>query len=438
VRRLVSPPGPNARRCAECAGVAPLAVCRTCGAEERPYAGGDCVRCALAERARQLIGDIDGPLHAVYEAIAAAPQPYSAHNWLRSSAAAAILAELAAGTIPLSHEALDAHHQTRGADYLRHLLVANAVLAPRDDELARLQSWVAGRLHSVDDPARRRLLRSYATWRVLRRARQRAGPNPTARTPTRHAKTCLNTAIAFLSFLDQRGHDLARCTQSDIDAWLTQGPPSAPEVSDFLDWAAARTLTDRFHIPGPARRELAVVDDDAHWAIVRRLLHDNDLELGDRVAGSLVLLYGQQLSRIVGLDRDQLSLTDDATVRLHLGATHIDIPAPLDALLLRLAREGRPYTGVGSPADTTWLFPGLDPGRPLTASQLGQRLRRLGIDPAAGRRAALSHLAARLPAAMLARLLNISPTTAVRWVRAVGADWTTYAAQILHDHDRQP
>jgi hypothetical protein len=81
---------------------------------------------------------------------------------------------------------------------------------------------------------------------------------------------------------------------------------------------------------------------------------------------------------------------------------------------------------------------GLDPGRPLTAYQLGQRLRHLGIDPAAGRRAALTDLAAQLPAAVLARVLNLAPTTAVRWVRAAGGDWTTYAAQIIHDRDREP
>ena len=155
------------------------------------------------------------------------------------------------------------------------------------------------------------------------------------------------------------------------------------------------------------------------------------------MAGSLVLLYGQQLSRIVALTRDQVTVVDSGTVRLHLGAVHIDVPPPLDALVVRLGRERRPYSGVGSPTTTRWLFPGLDPGLPLTAYQLGQRLRRLGIEPAPARRAALSHLAAQLPAAMLARLLNITPATAVRWAKAVGADWTSYAAQLIRDSDRE-
>ena len=46
------------------------------------------------------------------------------------------------------------------------------------------------------------------------------------------------------------------------------------------------------------------------------------------------------------------------------------------------------------------------------------------------RRSALMHLAGRLPAAVLAELLNLHPTTAVHWVAAAGGDWNTYAAQI--------
>ena len=428
-RRLVSPPGPGARRCAGCAGVAPLAICRSCGAEERPYLDGCCVRCALAARAAELTGGPDGQLRAVYEAIVAAPQPYSAHNWLRRSVAARLLGEVASGQLALTHEALDAHRARRGADYLRHLLVANGVLSARDDALVRLEAWVAERLASVEDRAQRRLLRSYATWRVLRRARQRAEAAGAPRTATRHAKVNLNSAIAFLAFLAARQVDLAGAGQADLDDWLAEGPPSAPEVRDFLGWAADRRLSQRFDLPGRARQEGPIADDDERWATARSLLHDEDVELGDRVAGLLVLLYGQQLSRVAALTRDQVEL-GPGRVWLHLGATALDIPSPLAKLFARLANERRPYAGVGSPAATPWLFSGLDPGLPLTASQLGQRLRRLGVRPAASRRSALVHLAAHLPAAVLAQSLGLSPGTAVRWAGQAGADWAAYAASL--------
>lgn len=86
--------------------------------------------------------------------------------------------------------------------------------------------------------------------------------------------------------------------------------------------------------------------------------------------------------------------------------------------------------GVGSPAGAPWLFPGLHPGRPLSAARLGDRLAKLGIDGRAGRRAALMHLASRLPAAVLAEALNLAPGTAVGWVRAAGGDWASYAAEV--------
>ncbi len=76
------------------------------------------------------------------------------------------------------------------------------------------------------------------------------------------------------------------------------------------------------------------------------------------------------------------------------------------------------------------------PGRPFTASQLGARLRRLGIEAQAARRGVMIHLAATLPAAVLARTLNLTPFTAVRWVRAAGGDWDNYAAELLHSGDR--
>jgi hypothetical protein len=431
-RRLVSPPGAHARRCADCASLAPLARCVDCGIEDRPYRDGRCVRCALADRAALLLGGPRPELAAVYDAIAAARQPYSAHNWLRSAVGAKILADIASGAFPLTHRALDGHPHPRAAGFLRQMLVANDVLPARDDTLVALEAWVATRLGEVADPGQRRLLRSYATWRVLRRARARAAQTPRPRTATGHAKTYLLTAIAFLAWLTDRGVELGDCGQGNIDAWSVEGGPSAHELVDFLDWAAQRKLFAPVVLAGRRRQEGAAMNPDTRWAIVERLLHDDQLCLTDRVAGCVVLLYGQQLSRIVAITTDQV-ITVDGDVYLKLGASQTIVPEPLGGLVTQLATHRRPYTGVGSPARSPWLFPGLHPGRPLHPGGLGQRLRRIGIPTMPGRRAALLHLAAQLPAAVLAELLHLQPTTAVRWVAAAGGDWSTYAAQVARD-----
>jgi hypothetical protein len=428
-RRLVLPPGPAATHCADCAGVTGLATCKTCGAEDRPHSKGRCVRCALEVRARALLGEKGGPFEPLYQAIVTAPNPFSVHNWLRSSGPSHILKEIVAGTTELSHEALDAHPRRRSADHLRHLLVAAGLLPPRDDAL---EAWVARRLEDVKDVQRRRILRSYATWRVLRRARQRAEQAGRVRTPTRHAKCCLNAAIAFLEFCDAHQRELADCTQQDVEDWLVNGPPSAAMAGDFLDWTATHKITRRFNVPSQPRQQGPSIDDETRWAQARLVLHGEDLDLTDRVAGCLVLLYGQQLTRIAALRRDQITVSLEGATFLHLGATQIELPTPLDELFQRLANERRPNSAFSRGVlASPWMFEGVQHGRPITAAQLGNRLRRLGIEAQAARRGALLHLGANLPAAVLARLLDLHPNTAVRWVRAAGGDWNTYAATLL-------
>ena len=122
---------------------------------------------------------------------------------------------------------------------------------------------------------------------------------------------------------------------------------------------------------------------------------------------------------------------------LRFGREDVLIPEPLAGLLQTLVREGRRYLGVGSPATSSWLFPGMLPGRPLTPSRLGERLRKLGLRAQPARRATLTDLGAQLPAAVMADLLNLAPTTAVNWVRDAGGDWSRYAAQLAQDASHQ-
>ena len=207
-------------------------------------------------------------------------------------------------------------------------------------------------------------------------------------------------------------------------------------MRDFLQWAAAAGHTRPVTISTPGRNPGPSAGDE-RWTQINRLLHDQTIELTDRVAGALLLLYGQQLSRITEITHDQIT-TRDGHVFLRLGRDDLHIPEPLADLLTELARNGRRHIGVGSPATTRWLFPGMQPGRPITASRLGQRLRTLGIRAQPGRRAALTHLAAQLPAAVIADLLGIHPTTAAHWVHDAGGDWNRYAAQLTRDTSHQP
>jgi hypothetical protein len=181
-------------------------------------------------------------------------------------------------------------------------------------------------------------------------------------------------------------------------------------------------------ISAPPEHDGDALDADERWTIARRLLHDDSVELLDRVAGSFVLLYAQPLSRVAVVTHEQITTTGD-TVSVQFGRYAIEIPAPLDQLVATLAATGRrPHGSIGTPTTSPWLFLGHLPGRPITAGRLGARLGTLGIDARAARRSALIQLAAELPAPVLADTLGIKITTASDWVKSAGGDWSSYAA----------
>jgi hypothetical protein len=432
LRRLIAPPGPDADTCASCAGQPVTCACTGCGVEDKLFERGRCERCSLRRRAAALLagpsGDVPAALLPVFEAICAARTPKSALNWLRRGGGSAILAQLAAGTLPATHQALDAHPRRRSADHLRQALVAGGVLPPRDEELARTGQWLTGILSAIEPGPGRRLVQAYATWHVMRRLRTSASQGQRPRTYTAHARNNIRAAAGFTAWLARHGRPLQQCRQADVDDWLVTGP-GAGQVRDFLTWAAARGHCPAFHVPGPARRYGTATSQDERWALAARLLHDDTLDLTDRAAGLLLLLYGQQLSRIAAMTTSQVT-SSDHTVFVRFGRHDVPAPGPLGVILTELTQAGRSHAGTGSPATTPWLFPGGLPGRPITAARLGERLRNLGIYAMTGRRAALTDLAAQLPAAVLADLLHIAPGTAVRWMHQAGADWNRYAADL--------
>lgn len=221
-----------------------------------------------------------------------------------------------------------------------------------------------------------------------------------------------------------------------METWLATSP-SACAVRDFLTWTADRKHCQKVNVPGPQRRAGAVTSPGQRWELISRLLHDDTLDLTDRAAGSLLLLFGQHLSRTAAMTTSQIITRGDA-VLVRFGRHDIPVPDSLGEILTGLARSGRAYTGIGSPAGSQWLFPGGMLGQPITAARLAERLRSIGVRALPGRRGALIDLAAQLPAAVLADTLNLSAGTAVRWMHQAGADWNRYAADLARSRDHQP
>ncbi|HEY6424332.1 MAG TPA: hypothetical protein VIY28_14005, partial [Pseudonocardiaceae bacterium] len=203
------------------------------------------------------------------------------------------------------------------------------------------------------------------------------------------------------------------------------------DAGHFIRWAKQTKLTNLDALAvrwdGPSQ----VIDTEARWEHARRLFHDDSLKPEDRVAGLLVLLYAQWPAAISRLTLEHIKHHDN-TVTLSLGREPIVLPEPLAALVLQLVATRRGHAVLGDQGTSPWLFPGGQPGRPISAYQLGERLRQLGLHPGQARSTALFQLATELPAALLARMLGIHIAVAVAWQRASSGDWTTYAADVSH------
>jgi hypothetical protein len=163
----------------------------------------------------------------------------------------------------------------------------------------------------------------------MRRLRASAGRATRPRTYTAHAHRNVRAAAGFLAWLADRQLTLAACRQADVDAWLATGP-AACEVRDFLSWAAAHGHCQAFTLPGRVRVSGAAASQEQRWAQAARLLHDDALDLTDRAAGCLLLLYGQQLSRIAAMTTSQVSVREDA-VLIRFGDHDLPVPEPLAA-----------------------------------------------------------------------------------------------------------
>ncbi|MFC8930403.1 hypothetical protein ACFT43_31700 [Streptomyces albidoflavus] len=119
------------------------------------------------------------------------------------------------------------------------------------------------------------------------------------------------------------------------------------------------------------------MDDDARWATARRLLHDDTIRTEGRLAGLLLLLYAQWPAAISRLTTAHVEKTDGA-VRIRLGDVAVTLPGPIAELALEQVAARRSHA-VLAQTDSPWLFPGGQPGRPISAWAMGERLRKLGI-----------------------------------------------------------
>jgi hypothetical protein len=220
-----------------------------------------------------------------------------------------------------------------------------------------------------------RMVRLFATLHQLRRLRERSRRADLTVGQTHHARAEVRGAIALIAWLRHNSTTLADCTQRQVDCWLAENPPRNRRIRAFLLWTSRNHHTGDIEVSDQLRRygTRTAIEDDRRWALVRCRLHEDSVALQDRVAGLLLLLFGQQLSKVARLKRDQIG-HDDGGTRIVLGAEPLDLPSPLDGLVRQLADNRRGHAVLVHADNHPWLFPGGAPGRPIIAARLMTRL----------------------------------------------------------------
>jgi hypothetical protein len=410
--------------------------CTRCGNAGFFHTTGLCLRCHIHDRTHELLandhGDIPVPLTPFAQALREAASPDGVLQWLRpGQPAATLLEQIATANQPVSHELLDSFPQTLALHRLRQTLIHTGVLPDRADYLERLVPWLDNLIH--DRPAEQaHLVRTYVHWTLLRRARQRARTRPFTPGAGNWLRVRVHATLNFLAWLEHHRLTLATVPQTMIDQWLTVTPTDVTYAArEFLYWARKHNIADDVSIPKkPHHASLQPITEDDRWTQLRRCLHEQALPTQVRAAGALVLLFGLPVSRITALRHTDLHTDADSTSWLHMTQHRLMLPDAVAALLHAQREHG---TGAAMLTHVTgdgprWLFPGGMPGRPARDGLYRALRKHLPVHLRRARSAALAALAAEIPAAVLANLLDININTANSWANYAQHDWTSYLA----------
>ncbi len=428
----------NGPLCPECAGVTFSYRCPTCAGMGRLLQG-QCLPCRGRLVLAEAFTDADGRrcerLAPLAELLERYDNPYSMILYLRRPGGQ-LIRDMVNGRLPCTHEALDALRQTTSVQQLRGLLVLAEILEPRDEQLAQLKRDFGHCLEECATTADRVLLARYARWHLMPLAHQHVSRSGFTRFQREHLRRQLNAARLLLGHIRSRGRAIDGITQHLIDRWLIANPTLQPYARPFLLWAATCGLAPADVAIATSSRhgERAIMNDTDRVLTALRLETDDSLPLADRVAGCLVLQYGQSTDRIVNLTLAQVHIHPDepGVLGLQLGRETLWLRTRLSALLQQLVHERRPLSAPLKNQETPYLFPGLRPSRPLNSNTLQRRLQRLGVPSASkARNGAWLALVGAVHWKMLADLLGAADGTAHHWHKWNGGDRASYVASRL-------
>ncbi|KAF0957379.1 hypothetical protein [Rhodococcus sp. T7] len=420
--------------CSPCAG-RPVDhhLCTTCGEAGPQRYARTCRRCSIRRRLTDLLaeetGDVREELLPLVEHLVGKERADSTLSWLERAKPAALLRHLGALTRPVSHRDLDDLAPSAALHHLRAVLVHLEILPYRLEPLGRLEPWLDTVLDTLP-PHQVSLIRPYAQWSVLRRARRRAVHQRYNDQSAATDRSKIRIAIRLLRWLDDQRLTIGHLDQSRLDHWLGGNRERASGINGFIIWLSRRGLIgDDIILPTKSTaRPTEVLDTADHTDCIRRLLTDTATPVTVRVAGLMVLLYGIPLTRIRLLTTEAVTLRDGA-IFLTFARNPMQVPPAVAVLVTELVASARNMTTAASRGRAHYLFPSpVTPGVPLHAHTLSVSLTRLGIPTRVARNTALFTLTAELPAPVVADLLGMHIHTTTQWADYTRRDWTHYLA----------
>ncbi|WP_457967282.1 Fis family transcriptional regulator [Arthrobacter sp. D1-29] len=343
-------------------------------------------------------------------------------TWIQQPHVTAFLKQLAATPV-IRHAGLDELPPSPTREYVRGLLVEHAALPRRDELNARFTVWADQALDRIATQSHRDIIRRYIRWHHQRRMNQM---DEVTQGTFLRAKQSVTVAIDLLNWLTEHDTELTEVNQAHLDRWQAEGPTTRGIASRFLDWAIRTSLIDPSLKLQPHRRGTSPRLDAARQTeVVHSLSHTTDMNPRDRAAAILVMVFGQQVSDIVQLTWDNVTVTEEL-VTITLGTVEIALREPLDEPWRELAASPTHDQTAAHP-NSNWVFRGGSPGRHLQASTLAQRLS-TAFSSRAARLGTLHELTKLAPVAIIAEALGYSPATIERHAIDSSANYAQYIA----------
>lgn len=331
----------------------------------------------------------------------------------------------------LTHSALDQIGSEVRTRYARSLLVQHGLLPPRNENLARLETWITNAAATIEELVDARIFLQYARWKHLRTLRDQKAPIRQQQCAYRRHE--LRTILSLLAHTHSRGQTLETLTQDTVDLWRLRHKSTQRLGKAFLTWARrnGRTCEIDFDLPRRPDTNLAApAEPGATLELVSRIFTDTQTPASVRFAAALVLLYGIRVHRIAALRLSDITEID-RTVSIKLGKDPLLLSTEIGSLATITISDRDAPRLFGPAKDPIWLFPGTTAGNHCSPYSLRERLIRFGIQPTLNRSQAMMTLATHLPAPVLSRLTGLRPVTAAKWAATVSASDSIYAAEQL-------